>query len=106
MERTAFATRLGISTEYYAAGTDGYLYKHEDGLDANGASLPWSDYPLRKVYGVEGALVRAKRVFVGPYLGASSNSSNHNGFPKLPPILGAALRTPACCALLAANAES
>lgn len=40
MVRTAWADRSPQLEKAYAAGTDGYLYQHETGTDANGASMP------------------------------------------------------------------
>jgi hypothetical protein len=39
MARTAWADRSPLLEKAYAAGTDGYLYKHETGTDDNGASM-------------------------------------------------------------------
>lgn len=40
LARTAWADRSPLLEKAYAAGTDGYLYKHETGTDDNGAALP------------------------------------------------------------------
>jgi hypothetical protein len=37
--RTAWADRSPVLNKPYAAGTDGYLYKHETGVDAAGAAM-------------------------------------------------------------------
>lgn len=37
--RTAWADRSPVLSKPYAAGTDGYLYKHETGVDAAGAAM-------------------------------------------------------------------
>ena len=39
MARTAWADRSPLLEKPYAAGTDGYLYKHETGTDDNGAAM-------------------------------------------------------------------
>ena len=39
MARTAWADRSPLLEKAYAAGTDGYLYKHETGTDDNGAAM-------------------------------------------------------------------
>jgi hypothetical protein len=39
MARTAWADRSPLLEKAYAAGTDGYLYKHETGTDADGAAM-------------------------------------------------------------------
>ena len=39
LARTAWADRSPLLEKAYAAGTDGYLYKHETGTDDNGAAM-------------------------------------------------------------------
>lgn len=40
MSRTAWADRSPLLEKPYAAGVDGYLYKHETGTDDDGAAMP------------------------------------------------------------------
>lgn len=42
LARTAWHDRSPVLEKPYAAATDGYLYQHETGVDANGAALPAS----------------------------------------------------------------